>query len=244
MSGHSKWSTIKRQKQADDKKRGQIFTKLARAITLSVKEGGGNIDEKSNFKLRLAIEQAKRYNMPKDNIARAIDRGSGKGGGADAIESIVYEGYGPYGVALIVECATDNKQRTSAQVKHALEHNGGNLSGSGSVLFQFEHVGLISVPSEGISEDKMLESAITAGARDVVPSEDLYEIYTDRDKLHEVKEELEKQSIPVEDAMLTYRPTSTFPLPGDTEKNAVSRLLSEIDDLDDVQAVYTNADLE
>ncbi|MBI4136538.1 YebC/PmpR family DNA-binding transcriptional regulator [Candidatus Roizmanbacteria bacterium] len=244
MSGHSKWSTIKRQKQSEDKKRGQAFTKLARAITLAVSEAGGNTDPGSNFKLRLGIEKAKQYNMPKDNIARAIERGSGTGDSAVVLELVVYEGYGPGGVGIIIESATDNKQRTSAQVKHLLDRFGGSLGGSGSVAFQFEQQGCIVIPRIGVSEDELFEKAVASGATDMESDREVYEVYTARQQLHTVSEVLKQSGVSFEDAKLVYRPTIIVPVTESGDASRLVSLLTELEELDDVQAVYTNADIK
>lgn len=239
MSGHSKWSKIKRQKGASDAKRGQLFTKLGKVISLAVKEGGGNTDIGSNFKLRIAVDQAKQNNMPKENITRAIDRGAGRGEGAGTLESILYEAYGPHGVALIIVAVTDNKQRTSAEIKHALSRIGGSLGSQGSVAFQFKEQGLIIVEKGNISEEAMLEKAIVAGALDIVTGEEAYEIYTERADLHEVKDALEGAGITAFSSELMYRPTITIPL-GEKEMSAISSCVEQLEDLEDVQRVFSN----
>lgn len=239
MSGHSKWSTIKRQKGVADIKRGQMFTKISRAISLAVREGGGIADSTSNFKLRLAVDKAKEMNMPKENIKRAIDRGLGKGGEGSLIESVTYEGYGPGGIAFIVECATDNKARTAAQIKHELEHAGGHLGGSGSVMFLFDQQGLILVSRDTLEEDKVLEKAIETGALDMETSPDGFAIYTPREDLHTIKESLLAAQFPVVSAELFFRPkTEVEADPSISGK--INTLREALEELDDVQHVYTN----
>jgi len=240
MSGHSKWSTIKRQKQVTDAKRGQLFTKLSRAITLAVKESGGVTDETSNFKLRIAVEQAKSFNMPKENIKRAVERGAGSAGENDALEHAVYEGFGPGGVALLIEAVTDNKQRTSAQIKHVFDRFGGSLGNPGSVSYLFDQQGVIVAEAGGQGEEELLQVAIEAGATDMESgSEGTIEFYTSRERLHAVKEALEKNNIRVRESALIYRPKSTIL----TEEGTAGKLTTCIDqlaELEDVQEVYTN----
>ena len=242
MSGHSKWSTIKRQKGVEDKKRGQLFTKLARAITLAVREGGGVTDPGSNFKLRLAMDRAKQSNMPKENMQRAIDRGGGKGSDGEQFQQIVYEGFGPEGVALIIETATDNKQRTSSQIKHVLDRSGGSLGSPGSVSYLFSEQGLIVVSKESMSEEDLFNLAVEAGASDVETEEDAYEIYTNRDDLHRVKAKLEESSAHIVEADLIHRPTITVSISEDQKAQKIIALVEELEELDDVQKVYVNVD--
>ncbi|MCR4264504.1 MAG: YebC/PmpR family DNA-binding transcriptional regulator [Candidatus Roizmanbacteria bacterium] len=242
MSGHSKWSTIKRQKGVEDKKRGQLFTKLARAITLAVREGGGVTDPGSNFKLRLAMDRAKQSNMPKENMQRAIDRGGGKGSDGEQFQQIVYEGFGPEGVALIIETATDNKQRTSSQIKHVLDRSGGSLGSPGSVSYLFSEQGLIVVSKESMSEEDLFNLAVEAGASDVETEEDAYEIYTNRDDLHRVKAKLEESSAHIVEADLIHRPTTTVSISQDQKAQKIIALVEELEELDDVQKVYVNVD--
>ncbi|MBI4130345.1 YebC/PmpR family DNA-binding transcriptional regulator [Candidatus Roizmanbacteria bacterium] len=245
MSGHSKWSTIKRQKESLDQKRGQVFTKLARAITLAVRESGGNTDSTSNFKLRLAIEKAKTSNMPRDNIERAIDRAAGKGETASALEYVVYEGYGPGGIAVIVETATDNKQRTSALLKHVFEHSGGNLGSSGSVSFLFQHQGLISIKkTPTITEDSVLEKAVEYGAIDMEIAEDAYEIYTEREQLHAVKEKLEQGGFALSGHSLVFRPQTAITVTDKKQADHLIAFMEELENTEDVQEVFANFELQ
>lgn len=240
MSGHSKWSKIKRQKAAGDAKRGTMFTKLGRSITLAVKESGGVTDIESNNKLRIAIDQAKQFNMPKENIQRAIERGAGKGEGLESLERVIYEGYGPHGIALIIEAVTDNKQRTSSQVKFVLSRTGGSLGSQGSVVFQFSHQGYIHVAPPAAGEDALLEMVIECGGLDMEPEEDgEFGIYTDRTELHKVKDALEKRDVTVLNAELVYRPTVTVPITEDEAHSLIS-CIEQLEDLDDIHKVYAN----
>lgn len=239
MSGHSKWSKIKRQKGASDAKRGQLFTKLGRGITLAVKDGGGTTDVDSNYKLRIAVDIAKQANMPKDNIKRAIDRGAGKGEGASALESVLYEGYGPFGIALMIEAVTDNKQRSSAQIKHVLSRSGGSLGTTGSVSFQFTQVGLILIDKDKGKEEELLDIAIEAGASDIQTVDEGFEIYTDRAELHIVKESLEKKGLELSSSELLYQPTATIPL-SEKQLRSLESVIDQLEELDDVHKVYAN----
>lgn len=243
MSGHSKWSTIKRQKGISDAKRSQAFTKVARMIAMAVREGNGITDPSSNFKLRLAIEKAKEVNMPKENIQRAIDKGSGKGGAA-AYESVIYEGYGPSGVAFVIETATDNRARTSSEVKHILDVAGGNLGGAGSVMFSFEQQGFIFSPKNSLPEDQVLEKVIEAGGLDMNATSDGFEVYTSREDLHSVKEKLIKGGIAVTTAELIYRPKTTVPINDASTAKSVIHAIESLEELDDVQKVYTNEEID
>ena len=243
MSGHSKWSTIKRQKGLEDKKRGQLFTKLARAITLAVREGSGVTDPASNFKLRLAMDRAKQSNMPKENIQRAIDRGSGKGSDGDQFQEIIYEGYGPEGIALLIETATDNKQRTSSQVKHVLDRGGGSLGTPGSVSYLFKEQGFIVVSKDSMSEEVLFNVAVEAGALDVETEDDAYELYTSRDDLHRIKAKLEESHAHIVEADLIHRPLTTVPVSDEQKIKKIISLVEELEELDDVQKVHANVDI-
>lgn len=240
MSGHSKWSKIKRQKAAGDAKRGTMFTKLGRSITLAVKESGGTTDLESNNKLRIAVDQAKQFNMPKENIQRAIERGSGKGDGMESLESVIYEAYGPHGIALIIEAVTDNKQRTSSQVKFVLNRTGGSLGSQGSVSFQFSHQGYIRVAAGSLGEEALLDKVIDCGGQDMESEEDgEYGIYTDRADLHKVKDALEQNGVTVLSAELVYRPTITVPIT-DEQANSLISCIEQLEELDDIHKVYAN----
>ena len=238
MSGHSKWSSIKRQKGVTDAKRGQLFTKLGREITISVRNGGGGGDPDVNFRLRLAIQKARAENMPHDNIERAIKKGIG-GGDTIALDEITYEGYGPGGAAIIVEAMTDNRNRTAAEVRSTFSKNGGALGESGGVAWQFETKGVIIAPLRADAEQVAL-LAIDAGANDVQIDEDFIEVYTAPEDIDAVRRALENREIPVQSAEVTLLATNTMEL---TEKEATQtlRLLEKLEDLDDVQRVYTNA---
>ena len=242
MSGHSKWSTIKRQKGINDQKRGQLFTKLGKTITIAVKDGGGTTDPEKNFKLRLAIEKAKEANMPKENIKRAIERGVGKGGGGD-FEEVLYEGYGPFKTAIIVEVATDNKKRTSQELKSVFEKGGGSLATTGSVAYLFERKGLIVVAKNDSTEDQVLEKALDAGAEDLEETEDGFEIYTQDQKLHEVKEKIKNSGLKIIESELSYQPKSVVNITEKEKAKKVLRLMDSIENLDDVQKVYANFDI-
>src|SRR5688572_31531993 len=207
MSGHSKWSTIKRQKGVTDAKRGALFTKVAREISVAARQGGGDPD--ANYRLRLAIEKARSVNMPADNIKRTIDKATG-GGEAEQYEEIVYEGYGPGGVAVLVEAATDNRNRTAAEVRSLFTKSGGQLAGSGAVAWQFEPRGLITIPKSGQDPDEVALTAIDAGADDVDTSTDeVVEVYTTPAGLEEVRKALEGAGVPVETAENTMIAKST-----------------------------------
>ncbi len=237
MSGHSKWSKVKHQKATTDVVKSFAFTKASRAITVAVAEGGGITDPNSNFHLRLAIEKARDVNMPKENIERAIAKASGEG--AAAIEQVLYEGYGPGGVAILVEAATDNRQRTVSQIKNVLERAGGTLASPGAVSFQFTRRGVLTVPKQGITLDALLTAAIDAGADDVVEAADLFEIYTKENALQRVKQALTAAHIPIENtARIMHART---PMEGDEAVRAkIDELAGMLEGLDDVQTVYMN----
>jgi YebC/PmpR family DNA-binding regulatory protein len=240
MSGHSKWSTIKRQKGANDAKRGALFTKVAREISVAARQGGGDPD--ANYRLRLAIEKARSVNMPADNIKRTIEKATG-GGEADQFEEIVYEGYGPGGVALLVEAQTDNRNRTAAEVRSMFTKTGGQLAGSGAVAWQFEPRGMISVPRAGIDADEVALTAIDAGAEDVDTDDtELIEIYTAPGELEAVRATLEGAGIPVESAESTMIARQTIELDAAKARQAL-RLVELLEDLDDVSRVTANFDI-
>jgi len=241
MSGHSKWAQIKRQKGVADIKRGQTFTKLANAVTIAVRQGGGIADPESNFRLRLAIEKAHQANMPKENIERAVKRAQGKEGGE--LEEVIYEGYGPGKVAIVVEAATDNKQRTTAEIRNIFEKGGGILGGKGSVAYLFDAVGQISLKKEGKSPDEIMLAAIDLGAQDVEETPDSVEVYTKPEGLNQVKEKLVGQSFKVVSAELEMRPKTTVVIsdPGMAQK--ILEFVEKLEGLDDVQKVYANFDI-
>jgi YebC/PmpR family DNA-binding regulatory protein len=240
MSGHSKWSTIKRQKGANDAKRGALFTKVAREISVAARAGGGDPD--ANYRLRLAIEKARSVNMPADNIKRTIDKATG-GGEGEQFEEIVYEGYGPGGVAVLVEAATDNRNRTAAEVRSIFTKTGGQLAGSGAVAWQFEPRGLIAVNRNGsVDPDEVGLAAIDAGAEDVETDDDSIEIYTSPGDLEAVRMALEGAGVPVESAESTMIAKQTVELDSNKARQAL-RLVELLEDLEDVQRVTANFDI-
>ncbi|MBI4058363.1 YebC/PmpR family DNA-binding transcriptional regulator [Candidatus Gottesmanbacteria bacterium] len=240
MSGHSKWSTIKRQKQATDQARGKIFTKLGNAITIAIREGGGITSPESNFRLRLAIDQAKSANMPKENIQRAIHRALGKGTDQAVLKEMVYEGFAPRGIGVLVEGVTDNPQRTAQAVKNVFATHGGSLSGTGSVLYQFQKVGEIHVPIT-FAFDELFDVAAQAGAQDIETTVDTHIVYASYEKLNDVKRMLEAKFIPIISSGLVYRPISPIEIKDRQEATKLIKLLESLDDLDDVHKVYVNA---
>jgi YebC/PmpR family DNA-binding regulatory protein len=237
MSGHSKWSTIKRKKGAADAKRGQLFTKLAREITVAAREGLP--DPESNVRLRLAVQKARAENMPKDNIDRAIERGHGGGDGAAHFEEVYYEGYGPGGTALMIQTQTDNRNRTVGEIRAVLTRSGGTLGESGSVGWMFDQVGLIALETGDADSDEVALVAIDAGADDVQVDDGTVEVYTQPKDLHRIQEALTAAGYRVETAELTMRPKTQMEPDPDTAVKAI-RLLEKLEDLDDVQQVYTN----
>ncbi len=238
MSGHSKWSTIKRQKGAVDAKRGALFTKLSREIIIAAKHGGG--DAVMNFKLRLAVQRARANNMPSDNIERAIAKGTGAGSD-EQLDEIMYEGYGPGGTAILVATLTDNRNRTVAEIRHRFSRAGGNLGETGSVGWQFEAKGVITVPLNGHDADEVALQAIDAGADDVEVEGDAVEVRTEPANLEPVRKALEANGLEVENADFAMVPKVTIELDEKTAHQAL-RLLEALEDLEDVQRVYSNAD--
>ena len=240
MSGHSKWSTIKRQKGVTDARRGALFTKVAREISVAARQGGGDPD--ANYRLRLAVEKARSVNMPSDNIKRTIEKATG-GGEADQFEEIVYEGYGPGGVAVLVEAATDNRNRTAAEVRSIFTKTGGQLAGSGAVAWQFEPRGLIAVTRGAqIDPDEVELAAIDAGAEDVESDDVTIEIYTSPGELEAVRKALEGAGVPVDSAENTMVAKQTVELDSNKARQAL-RLVELLEDLDDVQRVTANFDI-
>ncbi len=239
MSGHSKWSTIKRKKGALDAKRGKIFTKLIRELQTAAGIGGGDAD--ANPRLRLAIDKAKNANMPKDNIQRAIQKGVG-GGDSESFEEIVYEGYGPGGAAIMIETLSDNKNRTVGDLRYVLSKNGGNLGASGCVAFLFEKRGVISFDRAGIDGDALLEAALEAGAQDVVESDDRCEVMTAPTELHAVRDELGSRGFTALSAEFSQQPSTTVKLSG-KDAEQMLKLAESLEDLDDVQNFYANFDI-
>jgi YebC/PmpR family DNA-binding regulatory protein len=239
MSGHSKWSTIKRQKGVNDSKRSAMFTKVAREVAVAARAGGGDPD--ANYRLRLAVEKARAINMPAENIKRAIEKATG-GGDEVQYEEIVYEGYGPGGVAVLVEAQTDNRNRTAAEVRSIFAKTGGQLAGSGAVAWQFEARGLITVAREGADPDDVALAAIDAGAADVDTETDPIEIYTEPAELLGVRKALEAAGVSVEDSESAMIAKQTVTLDADHVRKTL-RLVDLLEDLDDVQRVTTNVDI-
>jgi YebC/PmpR family DNA-binding regulatory protein len=239
MAGHSKWAQIKHKKAATDAKRGKQFTKLARAITVAAREGGGDPD--GNPTLATAIQKARDYSMPKDNIQRAIDRGTGEGGAGGEIERAVYEGYGPGGAAILIEALTDNRNRTGADVRHAFDKHGGSLGEPGSVAWIFENRGVVLVDADRYSEDDLIP-AIDAGADDVSEDGDLLKVVSGASQLAAVREALEAGGVEIESAELTMEPKSVVEIGGEDAPRLV-RLMEALDEQDDVDAVHANFDI-
>lgn len=240
MSGHSKWSTIKRQKGSADAKRGQTFTKLSNAITIAVKQGGGVGDPSSNFKLRLAVDRARAANMPKENIERAISRA--KGAADTELMELLYEGFAPGGVAVMVEAATDNKSRTVSLVKNIFEKSGGTLGSSGTVAYLFERKGVITVKKSSISDEDVLNLGIEIDAQDIEEEGDSIFYYIFPDTLQLAKNILESRSAQIESAELSYIPKNYMHI-GAEDSNSVVALLEKLEELDDVQQVYNNLEI-
>lgn len=240
MSGHSKWSTIKRQKGVADAKRGQAFTKLSNAITLAVRQGGGVADPDSNFKLRLAIDRARSMNMPKDNIERAIDRATASS--KDSFDEVMYEGFAPGGVAIIVEAATDNKNRTTSEIKNLIEKNGGSMGNPGSVSYMFDRRGELIVTKNEKTVDDIMDIALDEGLEDIEEDEVFY-LYTSPENLMRVKNVIESNGYTIENAELVYKPSTTVSVPKDMLAK-VEDLMNKIEEHDDVQKVYSNGAYE
>ncbi|HTU79555.1 MAG TPA: YebC/PmpR family DNA-binding transcriptional regulator [Solirubrobacteraceae bacterium] len=239
MSGHSKWASIKHKKAVVDSRRGAQFSKLTRAITVAARDGGG--DPVGNPALDLAIRKAKEASMPKDNIERAIAKGTGEGGEAEAIESVLYEGYGPGGVAILVEALTDNRNRTGADVRHAFTKNGGNLGEPGSVAYLFDKKGTIVIDARRYSEDELMV-AVEAGAEDVVTDDDVFEVITEPADFAAVRDALERAGVLIESAELAYRPSILVPV-DEAHAGKLMRLIDALEDSDDVNAVHANFDV-
>jgi YebC/PmpR family DNA-binding regulatory protein len=239
MSGHSKWANIKHRKGAADKKRGAVFTKLARAITVAAREGGG--DPEANFALRIAIDKARAANMPKDNIARAVARGTGDAKG-EQLERVFYEGYGPNSSAIMIAALTDNRNRTVGEIRHMFSRYGGNLGESGSVAWQFEQRGVISVPANDVDEDDLALEAIDAGAVDVEVDTDLVTVYTEVHDFQKVREALAGAGYNTETAELAMIPTAPVEL-SVNETVSVLKFVEALEELDDVDQVWTNVEI-
>jgi YebC/PmpR family DNA-binding regulatory protein len=238
MSGHSKWSTIKRKKGAADAKRGALFTKLAREIQIAARESA---DPEYNFRLRLAVDKAKANSMPKENIERAIRRGSGAEQGEELLE-VAFEGYGPGGVALYIEVLTDNRNRTVSEIRHALTRGNGAMGESGSVAWQFEPRGYITIPMNSHDQDQIFEAALDAGAEDVEFGEELADIYTEPSDLKAVQDAFRKRGFTIETSELTMKPKTLLALDDKTSFSVMS-LIEHLEELDDVTAVYSNLDI-
>ena len=239
MSGHSKWSTIKRKKGANDAKRGKLFTKLIKEITVSARSGG---DEESNPRLRTAVVNARSANMPVATIERAIKRGTGDEPGA-VYEEGWYEGYGPGGVAIMVETLTDNKNRTVADMRHVFTKHGGNLAEKGAVSWMFAQKGLLEVPADAIGEEDLMMAVMDAGAEDIQDSDEVFEVLTSVESFGAVKQALEDSGIRFGQALLAWIPQNTLAVEGDAAGKIV-RLLEDLEDLDDVQRVFSNFDIQ
>ena len=239
MSGHSKWSTIKHKKAATDAKRGKLFTRLAREITIAAREGGG--DPNTNFRLRLVVDKAKAANMPKDNIERAVKRGTGELKGEELAE-VTYEGYAPNGVALLVQVLTDNRNRTVAEIRRILTRQGGSLADAGAVAWQFDRKGYIGITPDGVDEDTIFEVTVEAGAEDVVFGANLIEVYAELEHFQGVRQALEDAGIHFETAELAMIPKTTMQL-SEKETLQVMGIIDALEELDDVQQVYSNLDI-
>jgi YebC/PmpR family DNA-binding regulatory protein len=237
MSGHSHWATIRRKKGAADAKRGQIFTRLAREIVIAAREGGGDPD--TNFRLALAVDRARAQNMPKDNIERAIKRGTGESKEGGQLEQITYEGYGPHGVAFMIECVTDNRNRAVAEIRHVLNKASGTMAEAGSVAWQFKRTSYFAFPAKGKDPDAIFELAVEAGADDVTFEGDSIEIVGPVESFKNIGDSLKKAKISAEEAGLKLIPNNEIELsPSDTVQ--VLKVIEALEDLDDVQEVYSN----
>jgi YebC/PmpR family DNA-binding regulatory protein len=241
VSGHSKWSSIKHRKGAADAKRGKLFSKLSRAIIVAAREGGP--DPATNLALQNAIEKARSYSMPKETIERAIAKGSGAGADGSGYETVVYEGYGPEGVAVLVEALTDNRNRTASEVRHLFSKHGGNLGTTGAVAWQFERRGVVLVPADSVDEDELLLAAADAGAEDVSLDGASYVVSSAPEALAAVREGLEGAGFGVESAELAMIPSVTVPISDESTARRVLRLVEGLEEADDVQDVYANFDI-
>jgi YebC/PmpR family DNA-binding regulatory protein len=241
MSGHSKWSSIKHKKGAADAKRGKLFSKLARSIIVAAKEGGG--DPANNLSLQNAIEKARSYSMPKDNIDRAIAKGTGDGADGANFETVVYEGYGPEGVAVIVEALTDNRNRTASDVRHAFAKHGGNLGTTGAVAWQFERRGVVVVSADGVDEDELFMVAADGGAEDLTRDGSVFEVTSAPEALAAVRGAVSQAGFAVESAELSLIAKTTVAVDDETAARQLMRLIDELEDNDDVQEVFANFDI-
>jgi YebC/PmpR family DNA-binding regulatory protein len=241
VSGHSKWSSIKHKKGAADAKRGKLFSKLTRALIVAAKDGGP--DPSANLALQNAIEKARAASMPKDNIDRAIAKGAGTDGGAEQYETVVYEGYGAAGVAVIVEALTDNRNRTAGEVRHIFDKNDGNLGTSGSVTWLFERRAIVLVPADGADEDELMLAAAEGGADDVTRDGSSFEVLSAAEQLASVREAVAAAGFEIESAELTMLPKTTVAVDDENEAKKILRLIDQLEDDDDVQEVYANFDI-
>ncbi len=240
MSGHSKWASIKHKKAAVDAKRGRLFTRLIKEITVAARMGGGDMD--SNPRLRTAVSGAKAANMPNDNIDRAIKKGTGELPGV-MYEEMTYEGYGPNGVAIMIDTVTDNKNRTVAEIRHTISKNGGNLGASNCVAWMFHKKGMVTVDAEKADEDELMEIALEAGAEDIINESGLFQITTDPSTFEDVCRALEEQGVPMESAELTMIPENTVKVEEEKDASKILRLMDALENHDDVQNVYSNFDI-
>jgi len=241
VSGHSKWSTIKHKKGAADARRGKLFSKLSRAIMVAAKEGGA--DPGSNLALQNAIEKARSYSMPKDNIERAIAKGAGEGSDGAIFETVVYEGYGPEGVAVLVEALTDNRNRTASEVRHLFSKHGGNLGATGAVAWQFERRGVVLVAADGVDEDELMLVAADAGAEDVERDGSTFVVSAPPEQLAGVREALEGAGFALDSVGLSMVPKTTVAIGDESTAKQVVRLVEGLEENDDVQDVYANFDI-
>jgi YebC/PmpR family DNA-binding regulatory protein len=240
MSGHSKWATIKRKKASIDAARGKVFTKIIKEITIAAREGGGDPD--GNPRLRLAIQTAKANNMPQENITRGIKKGTGELEGVK-YEELTYEGYAPHGIAIMVECVTDNRNRTVAELRHIMSKNNGNMGDTGSVAWMFERKGVINVEKAGVSEDDLMEVILDAGADDLKNEGDYFEVLTSMENFEKVRKTIEDKKYKIESASLQYLAKDLVAIEGSAQE-AVLKFLEAVEDNDDVQNVYSNADFQ
>ena len=239
MSGHSKWKTIKHQKGVADARRGQAFTRLAREIAIAAREGGGSPD--TNFKLRLAMEKARAQSMPKENIERAIKRGTGEDKEGASFETMMYEAYGPHGSGILIQVVTDNRNRSVADLRRVMTRSNGTMAEAGSVSWQFTRKAYIAVPAEGNDPDKIFELAVDAGADDIVPGDEVIEVYAPAESYNTVVQALEKASVKIEESELRMEPNQKLELDRDASVQ-VMKLIEALEELDDVQSVYSNLD--
>lgn len=238
MSGHSKWSTIKRQKGTADAKRGQLFTKIARELIVAARQGGG--DPEANYRLRLIMQKARDHNMPMDNIERAIKRGTGEGGEGVSLAEITYEGYGPGGTAILIQANTDNKNRTIAEIRNIFTRSNANLGEAGCVSWIFEHRGIITIDGKNVNSEELALDAIDAGADDVKIEDGYVEIYTNPEDLEKVRKALEEKNLPMVSVELAMIPKTLVDLDDKTAEQTL-KFIDKLEDLDDIQHVYTNA---